>query len=136
MLVSDLDQEILDLDWFALDVDGAVGHFATAGAGALPEPLLSMTKQDFDFIQNYFETLFVQSTGLKSYLDAARIGLFEFDALRAECRPVGYFRVSLPSVPLLITKLPPDIAGMLSKTVLPVSFRRTEKIPLELIAEI
>src|SRR5262249_44019510 len=37
MPISDIEEETLDLDWFALDRNGHIGHFTTGGMGDLPQ---------------------------------------------------------------------------------------------------
>src|SRR5262249_30305721 len=37
MPISDIEEETLDLDWFALDRNGYIGYFTTGGMGDLPQ---------------------------------------------------------------------------------------------------
>ena len=132
-MLPELDQEIFDLDWYALDKDGMVGHFTTAGAGAIPESVVSAPKEDFDNVVNYFQDLFTRTSGFTSLVEGSYIGLFSFEAVRSQRRPVGYRRISSPSVPLLLAKLPPDVVRILKKTVIPFSFKKTKVISLEMV---
>lgn len=34
--ISDIEEECEDLDWYAVDESGYIGHFATGGRGFLP----------------------------------------------------------------------------------------------------
>lgn len=55
MPISDLDIETRDLDWFASDKDGMIGHFATGGHGAVPQVIArSCSIEDLNQVANYF----------------------------------------------------------------------------------
>ena len=35
-MISDIEEETRDIDWFCTDIDGEIGHFASGGRGFLP----------------------------------------------------------------------------------------------------
>ena len=74
---------------------------------------------------------------LESFLQMASRGLFSFDILPAAVRPVGYFRVVDPVVPLNIVLFPEQIRAILERTQLKgISFRESDVIQLEAITAI
>lgn len=57
MVISELDEEVTDFDWFAMDKDGRIGHFTTGGMGALPRTVAA-SRDDLRLITDFFvETL-------------------------------------------------------------------------------
>jgi hypothetical protein len=145
MEINDLDQETQDLDWFALDREGAIGHFTTGGAGFLPRSVAA-SAEDLRAVTRYFHhtapilghpivhpqarhrvRLFPSSdqdaeaactTYLRDYAAAASRGLYSFDSEQTGQRPTGYFRVASPSRPLVAEALPREIRDILERTVL------------------
>jgi hypothetical protein len=53
MVISEVDQEVYDYDWFAVDKEGHVGHFATGGNGAMPR-VVAASREDLQFVADYF----------------------------------------------------------------------------------
>lgn len=139
MRVPELLEETQDLDWFALDQEGVIGHFTTGGCGALPRSVVS-SLEDLRRATGFFRNQLVptalpivspkidshvslkderaKARYLQDFIKMASRGLFSFDYLRTGTRPTGYFQVATPSVPLHITSLPPEIRQILDKTVL------------------
>jgi hypothetical protein len=56
MVISEADQEVYDYDWFAVDKEGNVGHFATGGSGTLPR-VVTASREDLQFIADFFNAL-------------------------------------------------------------------------------
>ena len=56
MLISEVDQEVYDYDWFAVDKEGHVGHFTTGGMGTLPR-IVAASSKDLHFVADFFSTL-------------------------------------------------------------------------------
>lgn len=158
MIISEIDEVTIDYDWFAVDDEGLIGHFATGGRGAMP---LSVTAsaEDLKTITDFFRTEVVAETSIRLspaltlhkvfrsdsqekrylewFLQMASRGLFSFDVLPAAVRPVGYFRVVDPVVPLNIVLLPEQIRVILERTQLKgISFRESDVIQLEAITAI
>jgi hypothetical protein len=154
MRVSELEEEIQDLDWFALDEEGTIGHFATGGCGALPRSIAS-SREDLQKVTLYFRNHTAiaspvvshsidsyislkdnesKARYLRDFLKMSSQGLFSFDCMRARKRPTGYFQVARPSVALYATALPLEIRQILERTVLEgVCFRSAGEIAVEVV---
>lgn len=155
MQVSELDEETQDLDWFAIDGEGAIGHFATGGCGALPRSIAS-SLEDLQKVTMYFKerveafTMPVVSESINSFIlfrdeeakaryledfiKMASQGLFSFDFLRTGTRPAGYFRVAKPNVSLQARSLPQEICQILERTLLQgIVFRDSDKIDVKAV---
>jgi hypothetical protein len=153
MEVSELAQETLDLDWFALDAHGLVGHFAAGGMGVLPRSVATSAedlKTVTDFFRkqvspvtspivnpalgSYIELVDAESRVryLQDYTDMASRGLFSFDFLQTRKRPGGYFQVAHPAKALNFLTLPEQIRDILQKTVLDrVSFGTSNELAVD-----
>ncbi|MFD2786549.1 hypothetical protein [Hymenobacter rubripertinctus] len=131
MCISDIDQEISDIDWFAADKDGRILHLASAG-GVLPESVAA-SQQNLLLLHQYFLELPEAGTAIMaiepksgirydSFLRYARRGLYSFDKVDLHNRlDSRYQLVARPAVPLLLTELPPELAQLLHRTQLPGS---------------
>ena len=128
--LSEIEQFTSDLDWYAVDRDGWIGQFLTAGA-LLPGSLAS-DKESFDQLSTYFDSLpesgesifcpkfVVHCRGHHVSQDPAdqmpfaqsmsRRGLYSFDRNDNED---FYYRVAIPSQRLNIADLPGPIARIL-----------------------
>jgi hypothetical protein len=157
MKIPDIDVETQDLDWFAIDKEGAVGHFTTGGFGVLPRPAAS-SYGDLKKLLGFFrETLAPATTAsisnnlqshkqfnndsaksryLHDSIAMASRGLFSFDCCYGN-RPTGYFKVTLPSKPLHFSSLPVEIQQILKRTVLSeISFKDVDEINEEYLLSI
>ena len=143
MNISDVEEEITDLDWFAPDKEGAIGHFTTGGFGVLPRSVAS-SKEDLERVSKYFNSLppnrgapilsakakeiiatkdeKARTAYLQDYLKAASRGLYSFNYQHIGRRPAPYFLVAIPERPLYVTDLPLDIQEVLKRTILPNVF--------------
>ena len=153
-MITEEDEAALDLDWFALDRDGAVGHFTTGGCGALPRSVAS-SKADLDAVREYLLSL--PETGaalvnhdrretiplfpsarrepaarLRPWTATAARGMYAYDYIEdRRRRPRPYLVVARPELPLTADELPPAIRSILNRTVLPdVIFARDDLVPL------
>ena len=143
----------LDLDWFALDSQGHVGHFTTGGCGALPRS--AAAGEDLEKVRDYFRALpeigasvlnrdrlsgirlhpFDKAEPRESvryWADSAARGLFAYDYLEdRRRRPRPYWVVARPEVPLVADELPPDVRAVVGRTVLrDVAFAHDDVIPM------
>jgi hypothetical protein len=140
MNISDIDEEITDLDWFGLDQQGAIGHFTTGGFGALPRSV-ALSKEDLERVSKYFNNLGLNSNAptvsaiareilatkdekagaayLQDYLKAASKGLYSFNYQHIGRRPAPYFLVAIPEKPLNVNDVSPEIQQILKRTILP-----------------
>lgn len=146
-MITDLEEETEDLDWFAIDRNGDIAHFASGGRGFLPPAVMS-SEDDLRSLTSFFRFQLaensdaVESPNLLSYvrLDShaqretyladnitmARKGLYSFDCIIGPSRPAGYFIVARPTVPLNLRVLPPGMRSLLLKTIFNGTFRDTE----------
>lgn len=145
MRISEDEQTYKDFDWYCVDDQGRVGHFASAGFKRLP-PSVEASAEDLSFLDRYFEALRVtpethkldeqlssdQRTEryLRSFVAMADRGLFSFD-IESYPRPeVCYFRVAIPATPLRFIDLPDVVKSILGRTVLKGrSFEECSAIP-------
>ncbi|HAW32054.1 MAG TPA: hypothetical protein DCY03_28780 [Planctomycetaceae bacterium] len=152
MKISDEVLEVSDLDWFAVDQNGLLGHFATGRFGGVPKSILE-SKESLQEIEDYFRkhvpktkhcTIHPKwsdnadidpkdSRSVNMYLNdfkqMASCGLYSYDAYNTGPRPSSYFLVAFPDMPLSIKDLPDNIRQMIERTPLPdVSFRFTSEI--------
>jgi len=56
MLISEVDEQVYDYDWFALDKHGRVGHFATGGFATLPRSVAA-SSEDLALVADFFNSL-------------------------------------------------------------------------------
>jgi hypothetical protein len=61
MLISEIDEEVNDYDWFAVDSEGQVGHFTTGGMGKLPRAVAA-SSDDLRLITGFFRSTLSPST--------------------------------------------------------------------------
>lgn len=61
MVISELDEEVIDYDWFAVDKEGRIGHFTTGGMGTLPRSVAA-SGDDLQFIADFFRNPLLPST--------------------------------------------------------------------------
>jgi len=127
-------------DWFAVDDNGDVGHFVTAGFRRLPTSA-RIDAEGLEELVGYFET-FLRNGGftlrpefeesrpfespaeraryLKSFAAMAARGLYSYDAeLKV---PGGYRGVTIPQQPLKLSDLPANIRDRLARTRASISF--------------
>ena len=145
MRITDEEQQSLDLDWFGVDPDGHIGHFASAGFKQIP-PSAAESAEDLNYLVSFFQALTPLPAGheldaalpskcrtaryLQSFVFMARRGLFSFD-IDSYLKPdICYFRVAFPAEPLRIGDLPEEVRRILSRTQLKDrSFATASTIP-------
>jgi hypothetical protein len=98
-----------EFDWFAVDADGHVGHFSTAGYGPIPKSVL----RHYGQIKKLNEHLLAlpvngEAQGhlpgtIDDWLEMARRGLFSYDWQHWKG---PYRRAATPSSPLTVDHLP------------------------------
>lgn len=117
--------ECVDLDWFAVDRNQHLAHFATGGKGAVPLELLSnrphlqaalaiirSLPQRCEALVNPELTSHVVLTDasaearyLRSFVEMAQRGLYSFDCHLGTDAPAPYFLVAKPEIPLTLDGL-------------------------------
>jgi hypothetical protein len=136
-MISDIEEEILDIDWYCVDACGEIAHFASAGQGFLPKSVKA-SKERLERLSMYFrQTLSVngdsivshnlcshvrfqsdaqKATYLAFFSQLATKGLYSFACVLAPTRPTSYFQVARPSQPIKTNQLPNEIQQMLMGT--------------------
>lgn len=136
-VITDLEEDTLDLDWFCVDDNDNIGHFATGGRGFLP-PSVKASKSNLDVLTEFFLThLSPNGVGkeslcltshlqfesdeqkarcLYSFLQMGAKGLYSFDCVVVPFRPCDYFKIIEPSVPVVAQELPSEIQRILNMT--------------------
>lgn len=151
MQISEEQQMCTDFDWFALDDEGFIGHFTTAGFKRLPLSVAD-SAEDQLFISTYFlntaadrcgyqvsvefaesQTCWAnqeeQSRYLRSFVGMARKGLFSFDIETYVVPELAYFKVASPQQAVHLEDLPKEVQQILMRTVLRgISLRNNSKI--------
>lgn len=131
---TEIEQEVTDLTWYAIDAEGRIGHFTTGGSMLLP-PSITESKEVLERINTYFCTLpifresnYVVCPDLTTHIDKRLItdmngyvkpsaemsarGLYSYDNHpTSNERP--YFRVTIPKTELQLKNLPEDIKSIL-----------------------
>ena len=136
-MITDLEEETLDLKWFSVDDSGEIAHFASGGRGFLP-PSVKASKSNLDrlktffrkdlspngigivsanlLLHEHFESEAEKTRYLEFFSQNATKGLYSFDCFIDATRPTGYFLVVTPSRPLKVDDLPHDIRQILNLT--------------------
>ena len=115
-----------DLDWFAVDQSGAVGHFTSYGAGELPESV-ACDQEGYLLVLEYFEGQAASTgaarpvaggdcEGLEPWLSYARRGLYSYDSSHPGAANHDYRLIALPEHPVHISGIPETIAAVLRRT--------------------
>jgi hypothetical protein len=98
-----------EFDWFAVDCEGHIGHFATAGFGPVPSAVLARLDELRKLDERVLSLPAIgEATGhlscvIDDWLDMARRGLFAYDWQHWSG---PYLRAATPSAPILIDQLP------------------------------
>lgn len=120
MLVDGEDNVGLDIDWFAVDSEGKIAHFATGGVGFLP----AETANDLQAADAAFDILFAanettstiiieenlpnfssdyeRSQYLASFENMAKRGYFSYDVADPSAQNSHYVLVAAPTRPILL----------------------------------
>jgi hypothetical protein len=151
-MIREEEEAELDLDWFALDSQGAVGHFTTGGCGALPRSAAA-SREDLDAVRAYvlgtpeitsaivnanrsasirlFPSVKPEpAAALRPWTATAARGLYAYDYIEdRRRRPRPYLLVARPELPLRADELPPHVREIVGRTVLSgVVFARDDVI--------
>lgn len=135
MEYTEHDQISLDLDWFAIDGEGQIAHFASAGR-PLPKSV-SQSQEDNTFVSEFFRSLpatktigeadseitshvtfespEMRSRYLTDFESMGFRGLYSYDTTLPGADQL-FFRVYSPGEPLKIADLPLEVAMILQRT--------------------
>jgi hypothetical protein len=158
MRIEETKQLTTDFDWFGVDEEGFLAHFASAGFKRVPASV-SESAEDLVLVCNYFKTEAPvrgahrvdedlvglrpdwkgeqnESRYLKSFVAMADLGLFSFD-IDSYLKPgIAYFRVACPLSPLGLEQLPEPVRRIIARTRLAgVSLRSQSLIAYEATLE-
>lgn len=147
--IDDDEEFACDWDWFAVDTDGHIGHFTTAGLRPLPKSV-KRDKKESELLIQYFEKSKPTSNFLirpqakfdsggwglggkdryiKSFADMSTKGLFSYDTEMIRAPIARYYLVTVPERPLQIDEVPDVIRKLLRRTMASVKFVQTGYIP-------
>jgi len=153
MEISAIDQEVSDYDWFAIDTQGNVGHFASNG-GILLESVAA-SAENLQLVVDHFKSsqvitgfrlapTFSYPSDIKSieqkkifvssFTAYSEYGLYSFDRYepnyRGDLSKQNYIPVSQPNKPIHINQLPETIQVILSKLICNCDFHFAKSIDL------
>lgn len=134
MLISAIDQEVSDFDWFAVDANNCLLHVASGG-GRLPASAAA-SKEKLAILSCYFSSLPILYSEAEIFLASVQAavpypsvythyacrGLVSFSGLLT-AYPLGTLHelVARPPRALLITDISPEMADLIAETRLPFS---------------
>src|SRR5262249_5104444 len=81
-MITDVEEETQDFDWFSVDDNGEIAHFASGGRGFLP-PSVKVSKSNLNRLAAFFREslsangIAIEAAGLSSHLH------FESEAQRS-----------------------------------------------------
>jgi hypothetical protein len=116
-----------EFDWFAVDGVGHIGHFATAGFGPVPIPILERldegrTDELWELRERSLGLPIVGAANgrlpghIDDWLEMARRGLFSYDWQHWS----GPYRLAAsPSAPIRVTELPTELREYICLVVWP-----------------
>jgi hypothetical protein len=141
MIITDIEEEVIDIEWFCVDARGEIARFVSGGRGFLPSSVKS-SWENLRELGNFFRDSApeigdaVLSANRNSQLrwqsgeviQAAKKGLYTFDCLVRPVRPSGYFAVVAPTIPIAIEALPDRVRQILLATRFSASFAEVDTI--------
>lgn len=127
----------IDIDWFAIDSEGVIVHFASGG-GKLPESV-ALHKEDTEMVSKFFRSLrevdsevnispklptYIsfssreeESRYLQDFCSMSKRGMFSFDkSSPGDFENINYHLVSYPKDILKLERLPEEIASIVQRT--------------------
>ena len=148
--ITEAEQTTLDIAWFAIDVDGRIGHFTSGGMGFIPQSVAA-SRTNVGKLKHYFLTVvrdcsdWSSNEGLDKYIEdsvrpddkheymrpsfaASKKGLYSFDCINSDAELSGYFLVTRPTAPLPISDLPLAIVEIISLTTYAGDFSRANEV--------
>jgi hypothetical protein len=155
---NEFEQLDYDLDWFAVDKDGKVGHFTTGGFQFLP-PSVAKSKENLEEVSDFVKGLviiegnYATCPDLLKHLDIKTVvsfekyiklfsemsskGLYSYDSYSFDYQQRPYFRVTIPQTELLLDDLPQNIKNILEELRMPeISFAEKSFISEEIVSKL
>ena len=129
-----------DLDFFAVDSVGNVGHFTSFGSGCLPE-VVAEDAQLLAEALHWFGEVCTESGNAEAkgyegdgspeaWLSFARKGLYSFDAMGPEIETQRFRLIASPSVPIRADDLPSVLRSRLPVVELGWVFSSVTELPV------
>lgn len=137
MRITNIDLQCEDLMWFAIDRNGYIAEFTSAGMGNVPE-FVCADREINDVLVDYFMNALVETTLeqlvveyedndlINDAINLSRKGLYCFDASGDI-----YEKICSPKVPLHIDKLPTNIRDIMSKRLIDIDVTANDTIEVE-----
>lgn len=140
MRYTDIDLQIWDILWFAVDKNGYIGAFTSGGSNVVPE-FVCCSKEETEILEHYFLEELKPSTvcifGV-AYEDndlmrdseaLSQKGLFCFDM--SEQTASNYDLLSYPQTPLSYVALPQQIRGLLESHKINSDFTNAKTVQIQ-----
>ena len=125
MKYSEIDLQIEDIMWFAIDKQNHVLAFTSGGCGNIPE-FVCRSKEETQVLEEYFMkqlkkttqgTLAIDSDGsplAKDGLSLAEKGVYVYDVSIDDGHDGEYVQIAIPQTPILVEQLPPEILAIVN----------------------
>jgi len=133
-MITEAEQQGLDIDWFFTDGDN-IG-FVASGGGKLPLSISNSSRSDIEEVAHYFRSLpiigdaivnpnlneamgdrVVNDRYLADFVAMAKRGLYAFDKnILNSFTDTNYYLVATPTYPIQLQELPPVITNRVIQT--------------------
>lgn len=128
MIITDLDLQIEDVEWYGVDKNGRIAQFMSGGSFAVPE-FVRESRENLEIVSHFFEkySQIISATVLfnknieyprKEFWEECKYvsqkGIYCYDICDKSELMNEYVYVCKPSCALVITDLPQDIQSVLS----------------------
>lgn len=129
MIITDLDLQIEDIEWYGVDKNGRIAQFMSGGSFAVPE-FVRESRENLEIVSHFFEkynqtisetVLFNKNIEYprKEFIEECKYisqkGIYCYDIWHKSEFMNEYIYVCKPSLALAITDLPQDIQSVLSR---------------------
>ncbi len=143
-----IDPDGIDLSWFAVDRDGHLAHFTSAGSRGVPAKVLA-SEPELNRISFFLRDL--PSAGdaklcppiegkTDFWLDMAKKGIFSYDFISEDDAVFekGHYRlVALPKSPILLESLDPLVQKAFNSFRAPeICFKKVDRVTKEILTSI
>ncbi len=150
MRITRDEEDYKDIDWYAVDPQGAIGHFATGSKGFLPTSSCE-SAEDLDAVWQYLQETppvtrpIVTKQGkreaeksrisarfaLESFMEHASKGVYSYDTVYLDRRLSPYYLVAAPERPIHISDVPEHIRRIIERTKCRIAFETASSIVAE-----
>jgi len=142
MRYSEIDLQIEDIMWFAIDINGYVLAFTSGGCGNVPE-FVCNSKEETTILSDFFMNSLNKTTNANllidndgSYLAEDSIelsskGIFCFDVFIDDNNNCNYSKIASPSEPILFSSLPQNIKNIISSHNINIDVLHTDTVTVK-----